>query len=418
MAVRRAFKMAGTPPTGPAFLSFPWDSLDGEADVEIAPSSPGYDRVRPDSNALSRAALMLVGSDSPTLVVGNRVGQSGAVAEAVEVAELLGARVFAVTYGEVNFPTGHPLFMGALNMDSPAARERLSGTDVLLAVGANVFGSFIYRPEAYITPATQLIHMDSSAREIEKVYPTEIGMLADPRAGLKELAEALSAEISGSAREAAATRRASIAAQKAQAKAAHQERVKQRWDSRPISAERMMGELAQVIPSGAIVADESVTSRGALMGAIDFDEPGSYYGSQGGALGWAMPGSLGIQLAQPGRPVVAVTGDGASLYTVQALWTAARYKIPVTWVICNNRTYRILRDNMDIYLRDMLKDPQRRSDYIGMDFPLPLDLAGIAEGFGVHGRKVETPGELRPALEEAFGLGGPAVVDVVIDGSG
>lgn len=114
--------------------------------------------------------------------------------------------------------------------------------------------------------------MGSSAREIEKVYPTEIGMLADPRAGLKELAEALSAEISGSAREAAATRRASIAAQKAQAKAAHQERVKQRWDSRPISAERMMGELAQVIPSGAIVADESVTSRGALMGAIDFDE--------------------------------------------------------------------------------------------------------------------------------------------------
>ena len=180
-----------------------------------------------------------------------------------------------------------------------------------------------------------------------------------------------------------------------------------------------MGELAQVIPSGAIVADESVTSRGALMGAIDFDEPGSYYGSQGGALGWAMPGSLGIQLAQPGRPVVAVTGDGASLYTVQALWTAARYKIPVTWVICNNRTYRILRDNMDIYLRDMLKDPQRRSG-------LYRDGLSAASGPGGHRRGLrrarakggDARGSSDPRWRRAFGLGGPAVVDVVIDGSG
>ena len=178
-----------------------------------------------------------------------------------------------------------------------------------------------------------------------------------------------------------------------------------------------MAELAASLPPDAIVGDEAITSRGAMLGAMDFDEPGSLYGEQGGALGWGMPGPLGLKLANPDRPVVAVVGDGSSMYTIQALWSAARYDIPVTWVICNNRTYRILKLNMEIYLRDMLKDVDRRSQYLGMDFPLPLDVAGVARGFGVHGRTVEAPAELRPALEQAFALGKPAVVDVVIDGS-
>ena len=351
------------------------------------------------------------------MVVGDRVGQSGAVAEAVEVAELLGAKVFAAAFTQVNFPTSHPQFMGGLNLNSPSTRERLSGADALLAVGTNVFSSFLYVPDPFLSSNTRLVHLDSSSQEVEKIYPTEIGMIADPKAGLRELAEALQQEMSGSAREAAMTRAASIADEKRQARAAFQNRVKERWDRVPMSVERMMTELAQVLPSDAIIVDESITSSGALMGAMDFDEPGSFYGLQGGALGWGMPGSLGIKLAVPDRPVVAVVGDGSSLYSFQALWTATRYNIPVTWVICNNRTYKILKANMEVYLRSMLKDTQRKSEYVGMDFDLPLNLAGIAEGFGVHGRKVETPSELRPALEEALGLGRPALVDVTIDGS-
>ena len=150
---------------------------------------------------------------------------------------------------------------------------------------------------------------------------------------------------------------------------------------------------------------------------MDFDEPGSLYALRGGALGWCMPGCLGIQLAEPDRPVVAVVGDGSSLYSIQALWTAVRYNLPVTWVICNNGSYRVLKQNMELYLRQMLGDTERKSEYVGMDFAQPLQLAKIAEGFGVHGRKVETPSELAPALEEAFSLGKPALVDVVIDGS-
>ena len=257
MALRRAFKEAATPPTGPVFLSFPWDSLDGEADVDIVPSSPSYHRIRPDVEALSKAAVLLARAESPIMVVGDRVAQSGAVAEAVEVAELLGAKVLAADFTEVNFPTSHPQFVGVLNLSNPGTRELFAEADVLLAVGADVFSSFFYVPVPLLSSATRLIHLDSSSREVEKVYPTDIRMIADPRAGLHDLADALQQDMSGSSQEAARTRAALIAEEKSRARAASQRRVKERWDGEPMSVERMMAELARVLPPNAIVAEES-----------------------------------------------------------------------------------------------------------------------------------------------------------------
>jgi benzoylformate decarboxylase len=417
MAVRRAFKEAKTPPTGPVFLAFPWDTLDEETDQEIIPSGPGYFRTRPDASGVQRASSMLAQADNPVIVVGDRVAQSGAMEQLVRVAEQLGARVYAAAYTEVNFPTSHPLFGGFLNLNSSATRQQLAGADVLLAVGTNVFSSFLYVPEPFLSPATKLIHLDSKARAVEQVYPTEVGLVADPRSALEDLAEALDQDLSTSAREAAATRAATWAEARRRTDEEHQWRLQSRWDRRPMAVERMMYELGQALPANAIIADEAVTSRPAMMQAINFDRPGSFYGIQGGALGWAMPGALGVKLANPDRPVVAVVGDGASMYTVQALWTAARYNIPVTYAICNNRSYRILKMNMDVYLRRMLDDQARRSEYVGMDFANALDLAAMAQAMGVAGERVEDPAALRPAVERAIASGRPAVIDVSIDES-
>ncbi|HLF04595.1 MAG TPA: thiamine pyrophosphate-binding protein, partial [Dehalococcoidia bacterium] len=211
MAVRRAFKEAKTPPTGPVFLAFPWDTLDEETDQEIIPSGPGYFRTRPDADGVQRASSMLAQADNPIIVVGDRVAQSGAMEQLVRVAEQLGARVYAAAYTEVNFPTSHPLFGGFLNLNSSATRQQLAGADVLLAVGASVFSSFLYVPEPFLSSSTKLIHLDSKARAVEQVYPTEVGLVADPRSGLEDLAEALDQDLSASAHEAAATRAATWA---------------------------------------------------------------------------------------------------------------------------------------------------------------------------------------------------------------
>ena len=208
MAVRRAYKEAKTPPTGPVFISFPWDTMDETGDLNIVPSSTGFFRTRPDTDAVARASQLLSQADNPIIVVGDRVAQSGAAAQVVRLAEQLGARVYATSMSEVNFPNSHDLYGGILNTSSPATQRLLAGADVVMAVGTDVFSSFLYVSEPFLGSQTKLIHLDSSAQELEKIYPTEVGILADPGAGLAELAEALDQEMSASNREAAATRAA------------------------------------------------------------------------------------------------------------------------------------------------------------------------------------------------------------------
>lgn len=416
-AVRRAFKEARTPPTGPVFLSFPWDTMDEQADVDVIGGGPGYFRTRPDRDALARSSQLLAQAENPVIVIGDRIAQSGGVAEMTRVAEMLGARVFAASFSEVNFPTSHPLWSGLLNTSSPVTRRLLAGADVVLAVGANIFSSFLYVDVPLLDPQSRLVHLDSAPREVEKNYPTEVGILADPATGLAELAEALEQDLTAPAKEAAATRMAELAEGRRRAQDEYRQRLRQRWDNSPIAVERMMHELAAAVPPGTIVADEAITSRPALMQEFDFDQPGSLYGIQGGALGWAMPGALGLKLAQPDRPVLAVVGDGASMYTVQALWTAATFNIPVVYAICNNRAYRILKVNMDIYLKRMLNDDARVSEYTGMDFANPLDLAAMAQALGVASEKITDPAQIAPAARRMFDRGQPGLLDISIDGS-
>ena len=417
VAIRRAFKEAKTPPTGPVFVSFPWDTLDEEIDFEAVPSSDGYFRIRPDAAAVDRATELLAGAENPVIVLGDRVAQSGAVEQVVRVAEQTGARVVATSYSEVNFPTVHPQWGGMLNLNSPATARQFQNADVVMAVGTDVFASFLYVDVPFLNPDTKLIHLDSNYWEIEKSYPTEVGIMADPAAGMADLAVSLESSMTGGQREAAATRAATLAAARERDAERYQERIKATWDNAPMPVERMMHELAAAVPPNTIVADEAVTSRPAVNRAFDFEKPGDIYGIRGGALGWAMPGALGVKLAHPDRPVLAVVGDGASMYTVQALWTASRYNIPVVYAICNNQAYRILKVNMEVYLRDMLDDRERDSEYVGMEFANRLDLAMMAQAMGVHGERVDDPAEIGPAVKRAFDSGKPALLDITISGA-
>ncbi len=411
--VRRAFRQAMTPPTGPVFLSLPWNVMDEEAEVEIAGSSPVYPRQRPDTRAVEEATALLSRAQKPVMLIGDRIAQSGAVDEAVALAETLGAPVYALSFSEVNFPTSHPLYQGALNTSwaTPRVRAVFEGSDAVLAVGATVVRQLALAPGELVPPGTRIVHVDNSPWEIEKSYPVAVGVLADIGESMKELATALSEAIPPAAKQAAMSRMDAMRKAKAERKAAFQGRAKDALARTPMGVEGLMGTLAQVLPPDAIVTTEAPTSSGAMMQAISFDRPGSFYSSRGGGLGWGMPGPVGVKLASPGRPVVGLVGDGAAMYTIQALWTAARYRIPVVYVVCNNRTYKILKEGMARYLA-----PEgRESKHIGMDFyERPLDLAKIAEGFGVPGYRVERAEQLRPALEKALGGNTTAVVDVSI----
>ena len=414
--MRRAFTIAKTPPTGPVYVGFSANALDDEGEMAIVASARSFDGQRPDAAAVAVAAGILAGASNPAFVVGDRLAAGEGAEAAVRLAELTGARVYATNHGHVSFPTGHAQYLGAINPTMPAGRSTLSDADVVVALGAS-FGGYFYFEGPSLSPGTRFIHIDSAADEVGKFEPTDVGIVANPRAGAADLADQLEARLSGEAREAAVIRAAAISEEHAAQRDAFRQRARDRWEFSPMSTERMMSEVAEALPADVLIVDDSITTRGSVFGALEFDRPDQLLAITGGALGWGMGAALGAKLARPDQPVVAIVGDGSAMMTIQALWTAAASQLPVVYLICNNASYRILKLNMNVYKTQIRGESDPDSKYLAMDFPVPFDIAAIANAFGVRGRRIEDPEELGPALAEAVAANEPVVLDVRIDGS-
>jgi len=414
--IRRAFKIASTPPTGPVFLSLTWDAMNGEDDIDIEPSISDYFRVRPDVYAIEKACNILSKSTNPIILVGDRVSQSpGAPILVAKLAEQIGAPVYApTTLSEVHIPTSDPHYLGTFEtswMDHKL-KLRIDKADAVITLGIDALIQFIPTPERPFTGTPKIVHLDSSDWAIQRSYPVAAGVLCDIKTGLEELTEALSNTLTVDAKNKASSRNASIAREKLELKEIFLAKVKNKWSNRPISSERFAIEMANALPKNAIFCDDSITNRGNLMNAITFDEPGSLFAQRGGSLGSAMGSALGIKLANPERPVVAVVGDGTAMYAIQALWTASAYNIPVTYVFCNNGNYKVLHEGMARYLTGT----ERESEFLGMDFSrLPLDFVKMAAAFGIDGVRVDNPDDLGSVLKNAIGAERPRVVEVMME---
>ncbi len=412
--LRRAFKAAMEPPRGPVFLSIPTNVMDEEAEAEIAATAYTNTRVRPDPEAVERVAAVLASAQAPVIICGAGVATSGAVPELVQLAEALGARVHASFSAEMPFPEDHPLYAGLLNVISePALKGQLSAADVIMAVGTPVLTLLFPLNEPPFPAAATTIHIDLNPWEISKSWPVQHGIMADPKLALADLLVALREHLSPAHQEAAQRRAQAVQAMAQQFAQAMDASAQAKWDQQPISPARMAKELAGAIAPGTVLFDESITAGGHLMRHVRMSEPGTHYRASGGGLGPGMPNPIGIKLARPDRPVLSVIGDGAALYTIQALWTAAHHKIPVTWVVANNSSYRILKLNMLEYLGEGASG--RKFVAMDLDDP-PLDFSQIAASFGVKGVRIEQPDQIGDALREAQAAEEPRVVDIVIDG--
>jgi benzoylformate decarboxylase len=311
-------------------------------------------------------------------------------------------------------PATHPLYLGNVNFVTPGpVRQTLEGCDCLLVVGAPLF-QLIF-PEAHRSPipaGTALIQIDINPWELGKNITPELSVLADPRAALAELAEQIRQLRTPAQADAAARRAAAIAERTRAARARYHEAAKKSWDAVPISAPRLMHELRDALPPDALVVSEAITNQAHLTAALEPSEPRRLVRTRGGGIGPGLPGTLGAQLAEPGRRVVGVCSDGAAMYSITALWTAAHHRLPVTFVMLNNAAYRILKLNMVEYLGTAA----RGRKFVAMDLTDPeLRFDRMAESMGVRGRRVERPDELGSALREAIAHDGPSLVDVVME---
>jgi thiamine pyrophosphate-dependent acetolactate synthase large subunit-like protein len=412
---RRAFKFATTMPSGPVFLAYPEDILDDEAQAAVIDQAKFEIsmKVRPDPSLVEKAARMLLDAQSPLVYVGDEVSRCGAQKEVLELAELLGIPVTrdAGTIGwSKSFPTQHPLYLGA------ALREMRypAHVDVTLNLGSRL---------AYgerLQPGMKLIQVRMDPTNLARTAPTDVAIFGDLKFATADLVAAVkSMATADRLRKISQDRMAKTQEYSATMRKFRESLGKETWNHSPVSYERLGMELESSLDKDACVVAESDSGR-KMEDFMSFGgSDKQYFTTTGAALGWGLPAAFGVKLAHPDLQVVSVVGDGAFLFAgPQPLWSYARYKAPVTIIVCNNRSYNNERNRIWNIGGRQFQTGRDMTCYLGDP---DIDYAKLASGFGVEGETVAEPAQLKPALERAKRAtadGRPYLLDVHIERNG
>jgi benzoylformate decarboxylase len=404
-ALARATHLAGLPPRGPVFVSIPMDDWYAEVRTEDEVRHQSTRTVsgaaEPARATIAALARRLAAASNPVFVAGPEIDAAGGWEAAVRFAESARLPVYASPAtggGRLGFPENHPLFQAILPPAMQPLGEALAPHDFVLAAGTSVFPYYPNIPGPLLAEGTSLLAITSDPDEAARA-PMGDAIVADVALTLAALAEAVEALAAGDdagaggtpghpTREAPPVRPAPEAVPVTD----------------PMSPSTAVRTLAQVFPEDGIVVLESPSATPALRNQLRLGRPGSYYFSSGGGLGFGMPGAIGVQLACPERPAVCVIGEGSAQYAVQSFWTAAAYKVPVTFLVLRNNEYAILK--FFTMLEELPGAP-------GLDLPA-LDTAAVAAGYGVNACSVSGAEELGVELRRALASDGPELIEVPV----
>jgi benzoylformate decarboxylase len=382
-AIARAYHIAMQPPCGPTFVSIPEDDWDAEAaPIQARRVLGGF---RGDDAALRTVADALRASSRPAIVVGPGVDRDGAWDATVELAERSGAVVWVGPLSSrCSFPEDHRAFAGFLTPQRATLAEQLAGYDVVVVLGAPVFTYHVHAGGPYLAPGTNLFQLVDDP-QAAAMAPVGTAIVTSLHAGVRGLLDHLGPE----RRDPETTRppRSPVPG------------------SDPIAAAFVMDTVARLMPATAVIVEEAPTHRNAMHEHLPIRTSGGFYCAASGGLGFALPAAVGVALGDPARRVICLLGDGSSLYSIQALWTAVQHELPVIFVILDNRSYAALK---------------LLGRAIGVDKPPGVDLPGIAfaelaGGFGCPARTVTHADELEATLRWALDNNGPALVDVAVE---
>ncbi|MDQ6726735.1 MAG: thiamine pyrophosphate-binding protein [Actinomycetota bacterium] len=412
--LRRAMKEAATPPMGPVFVSLPMDVLDALNTEEVVPTSYLITRSSPAQADVDAAAGLLAAASRPMIIAGDGVSVAGAQPELTRLAETWGAEVWGADWSEVNMDHSHPQFRGMLgHMFGDHSKAITSPADAVLICGTYVFPEVFPELAGVFGPGVPVVHVDLDAHEIAKNFPVTMGLVADPKPTLAALADALDGLMTAGQKSAAATRATTMGAEKERLLAEAKARDRTFHNALPMHASLFAEELARQLPADAIIFDEALTTSPDLTRYLTPTTPGHYFLTRGGSLGVGIPGAIGLKIAHPDKVVIGFTGDGGSMYTYQALWTAARYDVDAKFVVCNNSSYELLKLNIEEYWKE--REIPDHGFPVGFDLTKPaIHFADLSRALGVAAVRVETPDQIAPAITQALEHEGPFLIDLVI----
>lgn len=380
-AIARAYHIAMQEPRGPTFVSVPQD--DWDAPCEPMSAREVLSGAHPSSEAITRIAALLAEAARPVIVIGADVDRAGAFALMAPLAERLNARVWASpNSARCSFPERHVLFAGFLPANRKSIADQLSGHDLVLVLGAPAFTYHVVAEGPFLQEGTRLVQITSDPDQAAWT-PEGLSLVANVAAATAQLLKQLPAR---DGRAPAGREGIALAAA-----------------SDPPSVDFLFDAIERTRPRNSIIVEEAPSSRLSFRDRIPIETPGGFIATGSGGLGFGLPAAVGVALAEPRRKVIAVIGDGSMMYAIQALWTAAQWRLPITVIVVNNRCYLALKRF----------GARFNVSPVGVDLP-GLDFEALARGHGCDAMRVTRAVEIEPALRAAFTHGGPMLVDVSV----
>lgn len=433
--VRRAIKIACTPPCGPVYLCLPEDILDADIVEDIIPAHiPSFD-THPSPTHVEQLVSRIKTARNPIILAGDGVAwtlreglgntQTVGLSTLVKVAECLGAKVYEADGGEINFPQDHPLNYGSTgHMFGSASLPLIQEADFCLVLGCyllpEVFPHLgeIFRPDAFV------VHVDTNPNNIAKNHRVDRSFICRPGVFLEELLKILEQSADEDFVSTAKARRDQLIAlspvNNSKVDSIYEvvpERAPEEYDDHSVYMRSgyFIKTLAEKLPRNHIIFDEALTNSPPISRFLPGREPGEKMITRGGSLGTGFPGAIGAKLAHPEKAVIGFSGDGGSMYTIQCLWTASRHGVDAKFIVCQNRSYRLLQANITQFWKDRgIKDRQ---------FPLSFDLSNpeisfdiIAKSFGVAGERVWRPDQVPGSIDRMLSHKGPYLINLVLEG--
>ena len=407
--LRQALREATSGAPGPVHLDLEGTSgnivMEEEADLEVIIEEnftrvPAY-RPEPEAAMVRAAAQVLSAAQRPVIVAGGGVTASGAQQEVVQLAEMMSIPVATSLNAKTAIPDGHPLSVGVCGSYSRTCANRLvSEADLVLYIGSHT-GSQVTNEWTVPSLDTPVIQIDIDPSELGRSYPAKATLQGDAKACLRRLMEVLEplgprTEWVNRAQELVAEWREGVS-------------EVSNSDGSPIRPERLCKELTDYLPSDAVLVSDTGHSGIWTGTMIDLKEQTQQYIRCAGSLGWGFPGALGAKCALPDRPVICFTGDGGFWYHMSELETALRYGINAVIVVNNNHSLNQEKRSNDRLYAGQPGNPEE------LWHMLDVDLAKLAQAIGCFGIRVDQPGQIQSALEQAIASGKPAVIDVVSD---
>ena len=396
--VRRAAKIALSPPMGPVFISLPGDILNSEANLDLGSRTRVINDTAPNLRLIFKILQRIKSVKNPVIIAGHEVATHNCLTEAAEFSSLIGAPVYqqTVQFGS-HFLSEHSNFMGALNRNQKQVRDILSEFDLLIVLGADVLRMSVWSEVEPLPTGMPIIQIGLNDWEMGKNFPTELAIRANVKETLISLNNELKSPNNDEFRKKSEIKNTSFKNKNWTFKRQNLvEKLKQDIKGiKKIHPSWMIKMIVDIMHKDSIIVEEGLLSTRDISNLLPYRNSTSLIGMASGGIGWAVPAACGIQSAFKNRDVIAIIGDGSSMYSIQALWTAANQKLPVTFIICDNGGYGIIKER--------LHDFHQNKKFIGMDFKDPeVDFVSLGRSLGVDSVLIETYNQFEIEFKRAI----------------